>query len=205
MQFIEFQNRLALYPVFSLQDVQKNIPKFYRIQLDRWEEKGYLRKIRQGFYSLTDQPLDESFLFLTANKIYSPSYVSLEKAFKFYNLIPEEVFQITSVSTKKTTSFMISVGNFSYRHIKPSLFWGYRLLGYKGHKVLIAEPEKAILDYLYLNSHLKTEGDFMEMRINTDFFREYVNLKKFHTYLKAFKNKALTKRAQIFLNMIKND
>jgi len=44
MQFIDFQNRLSVYLVFSLKDVSKIIPGFNRIQLDRWEKKGYLKK-----------------------------------------------------------------------------------------------------------------------------------------------------------------
>ena len=185
--------------------IEKLIPDFQRIQLDRWEKKGYIRKIKQGFYALTDQKLTESFLFLTANKIYPHSYISLEKALKYYGLIPEEIFQITSVSTKKTTNFKTPVGNFTYRHISPCLFWGYKLLGVDKHKVLLAEPEKAILDYLYLNAHLKKSGDFMEMRVNHDSFIEQVNIKKFQRYLDAFENKSLNKRVKIFLNTIYND
>jgi len=202
MQFIDFKNILSLYPVFSLQDIRKNIPQFNRVQLDRWERKGHLRKIKQGFYSFINQPPAELFLFFTANKIYSPSYISLEKALKFYGLIPEEIIQITSLSTKKTTHFATSIGDFSYRHIKPSLFWGYKMIKYDKHNVLMAEPEKAILDYLYLNPHLKIRDDFIEMRINTTSFKEYIDIDKFHTYLKAFKNKALSRRANIFLDTI---
>ena len=205
MQFIEFQNRLSKYSVFSLQDIQKVISNFHRIQLDRWEGKGYLRKIKQGFYAFSDQELNEQFLFLTANKIYSPSYISIEKALKFYGLIPDEIFQITSIGTKKTTNFETSIGNFSYRHIKPSLFWGYRLLEFGKQQILMAESEKAILDYLYFHPDFKNADDFKEMRINADSFKEQVNLIKFQNYLEFFANKALAKRAQIFLNTIQND
>jgi len=205
MNTIDFQNRLTEYQIFSLQDIRKGMPQFSYRQLDRWEKKNYLRKIKQGFYMLTGQKVNEQFLFLTANKIYSPSYISLEKALKHYGLIPEETFQITSVSSKKTASFDTKVGNFSYRHIKPSLFWGYRLLESGKQNVMMAEPEKAILDYLYLHPNLKRADDFSGMRINTDSFREQVDPKKFQTYLEAFESKALTKRAKIFLTTIQND
>ncbi len=205
MQFIEFQNQLSKYPVFSLKDIQKVMLNFHRIQLDRWERKGYLYKIKQGFYAFSGQELSGQFLFLTANKIYNPSYISLEKALKFYGLIPDEVFQITSVSTKKTANFETSVGNFNYRHIKPSLFFGYYLLEFGRQKVLMAESEKAILDYLYFRPELKSADDFREIRVNADSFKEQVDIKKFHKYLESFENKALTKRTKIFLNTIQND
>lgn len=205
MNTIDFHKKFQTYQVFSLQDIKKFFPDFSYRQIDRWEKKGYLIKIKQGFYTLADQDINQNFSFLVANRIYHPSYISLEKAFKYYGLIPEEVFQTTSVSTKKTIEFDTSVGNFGYRHISPKLFWGYKLVKTGNYKFLIADAEKAILDYLYLNPRLKTADDFEGMRINTDSFAEYVNIKQFQKYLEAFKNKALTSRANTFLNTIHND
>lgn len=204
MQFRDFQQQLSPYPVFSLQDIRKVIPAFSYRQLNRWEQKEYLRNIRQGYYSFTDQELNQLFLFRAANKIYSPSYISLEMALKWYGLIPEEVFQITSVSTKKTASFMTPIGNFSYRHLKPSLFFGYHLLE-KNPSILMANLEKALLDYLYLNPRLKSADDFLGMRINRDELYSQLNLEKFKSYLDIFDNKALKRRAHLFLNALNYD
>lgn len=200
MQFIDFQNQFSIYPIFSLQDVRKVFSDFSYRQLDRWEKKGYLKKVKRGFYCFSTQDVDQNFLFYTANKIYTPSYVSLEMALKHYGLIPEEIFQITSVATKKTTNFQISVGNFSYRQIKPSLYFGYRLVEFGQQKILIAEPEKAILDYLYIHPKLKTVADFEGMRINIDEFRSQINSERFQKYLETFNNKQLSKRAKLFLS-----
>lgn len=205
MHFIDFQNRFSIYHIFSLQDVRKVCGDFSYRQLDRWERKGYLKKLKRGFYCFGHQDIDQNFLFYTANKIYAPSYVSLEMALKHYGLIPEEIFQITSVGTKKTTKFETSVGNFSYNQIKPSLFFAYQLLDFGQQKILIAEPEKAVLDYLYIHPKLNTVDDFFGMRINIDEFRSQVNLEKFQKYLEAFANKQLTKRANTFLTVMQND
>lgn len=203
MCFIEFQKLLSSYPVFSLKDIRKIIPSFSYRQLDRWEKKGYLKKIVRGYYIFSNQIIDRNFLFCTANKIHYPSYISLESALKFHNLIPEEIFQITSVGTKKTSAFATPIGNFGYRRIKPSLFFGYILMEPATNlKILLAEPEKAILDYLYLNPRLKTVDDFKEMRINTDEFHKKVDLYKFLKYLEAFENKALSVRAEKFLTAV---
>lgn len=205
MQFIKFQNQLSAYPVFSLKDILKIISGFNRMQMDRWEKKGYLKKIKRGFYCLSEQEINQNFLFYTANKIYAPSYVSMEMALKYYGFIPEEIFQVTSVSTKKTAHFETPIGNFSYRGIKSSLYWGYRLVDFGRQKILLAEPEKAILDYLYIHPNLKTPHDFSGMRINNDEFRAQINLEKFYKYLEAFGNKTLTKRVRLFLTTIQND
>lgn len=205
MQLVEFQNLLGSYPVFSLKDVWKIVPDFNRIQLDRWEKKGYLRKIKRGFYCFATQNLNENFLFYVANKIYAPSYVSLEIALKYYGLIPEEIFQITCVGTKKTTCFETPIGNFAYRQIKPSLYFGYRLIEFGQQMMLMAEPEKALLDYLYLHPELKTPEDFRGKRININEFKLRVNLEKFKKYLLLFEVKQLTVRAHTFLKTIEND
>jgi predicted transcriptional regulator of viral defense system len=205
MQFIDFQNQLSVYPIFSLNDVLKVIPNFNRIQLDRWEKRGYLKKIKRGFYCFSAQDFNQNFLFYTANKIYAPSYISLEVALKYYGLIPEEIFQITSVSTKKAVNFATIIGNFNYRQIKPSLYWGYRLVDFGMQKLLLAEPEKAILDYLYSHPNLKTVEDFYGMRINIDEFKVQINFERFQKYLENFGSKQLKKRAKIFLTTIQND
>ncbi|HAU40341.1 MAG: hypothetical protein UV80_C0001G0098 [Candidatus Peregrinibacteria bacterium GW2011_GWF2_43_17] len=205
MLFIDFQNQFSVYPVFSLQDIRKVVDNFSYRQLDRWEKKGYLKKIKRGFYCFSTQDVNRDFLFYVANKIYAPSYVSLEMALKHYGFIPEEIFQITSVGTKKTTGFEIPVGNFSYRQIKPSLFWGYRLVEFGRQKMLLAEPEKAVLDYLYIHSNLKTPEDFLGMRINVDEFKMQISIDRFQKYLEVFDNKTLSKRAKIFLTTIQRD
>ena len=205
MQFIDFQKQFLRYPIFSLQDVRKVLSDFSYRQLDRWEKKGYLKKLKRGFYCFSIQKVDQDLLFYIANRIYTPSYVSLEMALKYYSFIPEEIFQITSVGTKKTTHFETSVGNFSYRQMKPSLYWGYALVDYGQQKIFMAEPEKAILDYLYIHPTLKTPADFEGMRINVDEFRTSINLDTFQQYLKMFGNKALSKRANTFLTTILHD
>ncbi len=205
MRFIDFQNKLSIYPIFSLQDVRKVFSDFSYRQLDRWEKKGYLKKVKRGFYCFGNHSVDQSFLFYVANKIYAPSYISLEMALKYYGLIPEEIFQITSVGTKKTSNFETSVGNFSYRRIKPNLYFGYILVDFGQQKILLAEIEKAILDYLYIHSNLKTIEDFEGMRVNSEEFRARINLEKFHEYLNNFGNKALSKRANVFLTAMQND
>jgi len=205
MNKIDFQKRLIPYGVISLENIYKSFPDFSYKQISRWQKDGFLIKIKQGFYAFADQKIDDYFLFLIANKIYEPSYISLEKALKYYGLIPEEIFQITSVSTKKTNTFNNPIGSFSYRHIKESLFWGYHFISNSNQKVLIADAEKAILDYIYLHSELKTENDFKELRINSNSFNENINLDKLNKYLSKFKNKKLNKRLEVFLKTIQND
>jgi hypothetical protein len=105
----------------------------------------------------------------------------------WYGFIPEMVYAHTSVTAKINRTFENSYGHFIYRHIKSDLFWGYTEIKTPSGRYLMAEPEKALLDYLYLNlSRIKNENDFENIRFNTEQIRERVDENKFRQYLKAF-------------------
>jgi len=68
----------------------------------------------------------------------------------------------------------------------------------------MAEPEKLILDYLYLNTSLTTPDDFESLRINEVEIHNLVNIEKLNEYLSLFENKALEKRVRVFLNLMEH-
>ena len=202
MNFLEFKKKLNGYIVFNLRDIRKIEANFDLRRLNEWQKKDYIKMIRREYYIFSDLKINEAVLFLIANRIYSPSYISLEMAFSYYNLIPEAVYGVTSVTSNKTNNFKTDLGVFGYRRLKPELMFGYKLVEYKNQSFRIAEIEKALLDYFYLNTHLKTENDFIEMRFNSEEFKVLANIDKLNKYLKAFDNKALEKRIKRFLNYI---
>lgn len=202
MRYLELKEQLKDFLVFSLNDIRKIEPSFHRQRLNEWQDKGYIKKIVNEYYVFSDAEMSESALFAIANKIYEPSYVSLEMALSFYQLIPESVYGVTSVTSRKTYEFSTSMARFSYRKIKPELMFGYRLVSSGGRTSKIADPEKAILDYFYLNPKLKTSGDFEELRMNADNFREQADIEKINRYLSLYKSKALEKRTSQFIKYI---
>jgi len=204
MTYNELKEQLTSFIVFTLNDIRKVEPSFYRARLNEWQSKGYIKKIRRGYYIFSDSKLDEQALFLIANKLYAPSYVSFEMAFSRYGLIPESVYGITSATTKKTASFKTPLGEFIYHKIKPSLMFGYNLISYQNQNYKMAEIEKAVLDYLYINPQLETEADFFELRFNGQEFLAKADMQKINQYLAVFKNKNLNKRVDNFLQFIKN-
>ena len=100
----------------------------------------------------------EDLGLLISNKIYEPSYISTEFVMSQHSLIPEAVFTVTAVSTKKTMRFSTAAGNYSYKAIRPGLFTGYNLkkitVNFAGKQseryVRIASLEKAFFDFIYL-------------------------------------------------------
>jgi predicted transcriptional regulator of viral defense system len=203
MLYNRLKEQLKNFIVFSLNDIRKIEPKFYRRRLNEWQDKGYIKKLRRGYYMFAGVKLNEEALFLVANRLYSPSYISFEMAFSYYGLIPESVYGITSATTRKTSSFKTPLGEFSYRRIKPSLMFGYRLVDYQGQNFKIAEIEKALLDYFYLNPHFEKEADFYELRFNSEEFLAKADMVKLDRYLEVFNNLSLRRRVKNFLTFIK--
>jgi predicted transcriptional regulator of viral defense system len=202
MQYIEIRANLKDFMVISANDISKVDQSFHKQRLSEWQKKGYIKKIAKGYYIFSDLEINESVLFIIANKIFDPSYVSLEMALSYYGLIPESVYSITSITSKKAYKLASPLGQFNYRKIKPESMFGYKLVNYQNHSFKIAEIEKAILDYFYVNSKLKTNGEFEELRINRDAFQEKVDIKKLREYLAQFSNKVLEKRVNLFLKYI---
>lgn len=200
MKYLEFEKSLKSYPVFSIKDIKKQFSDFDNRRLVEWQDKGYIVKIRRGYYCFQERNRGEFFLYIAANKIYSPSYISMESALAYYNLIPEGVFMTTSVSTKNTAIYNTAFGNFQYKHIKPMLFFGYKLLPEHDYTIKIAEPEKVILDFFYMNN-LKSIEEIEEMRFNEIIVKELISLVKMEKYQKVFNSKILDKRIRMFLKI----
>lgn len=116
---------------------------------------GYLRTVKKGLY-LPGSKLDiiSPELFLVANHLRGPSYISLEASLSHWGFIPERVYEITSVTTKTTKSYITEIGRFSYQHLPvPYYSMGInRIELTKKQAVLMASPEKAICDKIVTTS-----------------------------------------------------
>ncbi|MFW5888105.1 MAG: type IV toxin-antitoxin system AbiEi family antitoxin domain-containing protein [Patescibacteria group bacterium] len=195
MKYIQLINNSSS-PIFTLQDLRRQGLKVYPYQLSRWVDQGYLSKLKNGIY-LIDNKKEEVTKEHIAFKLYQPSYLSLEWALSEYGLIPEAVYQCVSVTAKPTREFSNDMGLFVYRHLKKELFFGYQKKEKNGLPYLIAEPEKALLDYIYLNSaKIKDEKDVGELRLNPDTLEE-LDRKKTEKYAGI-----AGRRTQDILNMI---
>jgi len=197
MKIRELEKRMEGLPAFNLNDIRKLDPGFHRQQLTYWLDKGYIRPVAGGYYLLADQEVDEGYLFALANKIYSPSYISLESALAYYNVIPETVLGVTSVSSRKTKEYGSPWGRFRYRHVKPIYMFGYQVVEEdQKKKFSMARLEKAVLDVLYLNPGMKTVEDFEGQRWNKEIIQSLDEKSLFGEYLNIFRNKALHKRVE---------
>ena len=176
MNFLQFKEKFFRLSIFTTDQVYTWYPNFDRNNLTRWLNKNLIIRLRNGIYTFKEYKSLPHFPFYFANKIYKPSYVSLHAALAFYGLIPESILQITSVTTLKTESFVNAVGEFSYKTIKKSLMFGYQLMDVDNDKkYIIAIPEKAIIDLLYLYPEYNTEKDILNLRFDEDVLIERIN------------------------------
>ncbi|HKI04423.1 MAG TPA: hypothetical protein VKK31_20765 [Thermoanaerobaculia bacterium] len=135
-------------------------PSGVRRQLSRWMEAGRLLQLRRGLYTLA-APFQKvrPHPFLVANRLVPGSYVSLQAALSHFGLIPESVPVTTSVTVGRPGRWDTALGTYEFRHLQDELIQGFRrtpLAG--GQEALVATPEKALLDLVYL----EPEGDSLE-------------------------------------------
>ena len=158
MKYDEFEAKVNPFAIFG-----KEVVGNQALQLHRWVQKGKLIRIKRGLYTLPKERQKTSFsLSWLANTIYSPSYLSLESVLSRYDLIPERVPLWTSVTRLKTARFENPLGIFSYRHLKKELFFGFHpVKDEQGRDVLMAEPEKALLDLLYFKNNWDPTENFL--------------------------------------------
>lgn len=152
----------------------------------RYTAQGAFWQLKRGLYALRENSLHP---WIVANKLYAPSYVSLDSALAHYGLIPESVYGVTSVTTRITREFEACDTFFSYHTIKPQVYNGYVPLSIEGKTVFIAQREKAVADTLYF-VHLGKKS------LNERIFWKGVNKKKLLLFLKQFNRKNLVNWSQ---------
>jgi len=201
MKYQEFR-KLINRPFFRKSDVDFSNSGVSSVQLSRWANVGYIEQLKRGIYVFDDsvKNVDSS---LVSFLLYEPSYISLESALRHYDLIPEMITSTTAVTTRTNREFSNRYGNFSYRHIRPELFFGYDPVEMPGGKYLMAEPEKAILDYVYLNQRrLFTMDEIEGLRLNTHEFLSVIDTKRLKKYLAWYDSRNMDRIISLILEHV---
>jgi len=122
MNFRTFTQTFNEYLPLSVLQIKLQQRDFDMQQLYLRERKGRLHSLIKG-RRIHPKALQEIGIgAMIANNIYEPSYLSLQRALRYYNLIPEGVSQYTSCTTKKTQTHNIPAGSFVYRSIAPRYY-----------------------------------------------------------------------------------
>jgi hypothetical protein len=150
---MNFQDNIQAYSEQPLnQQLLLDLLKEYKRPHDKMDElvkKELLIQLKRGLYipgpSLRIIPPEP---FLVANHLYGPSYISMDTALSYWGLIPEKVFETSSITTNNSKLFKNVVGKFSYRKMPlPYYSFGIKQVQLtKKQTVLMASKEKALCD-----------------------------------------------------------
>ena len=180
MKWIDFERHIKAKNIklFTPLDVQRFLSRSkiaITFLIPRLKKQGYIQSIKRGIYKLSDEQIPDLYV---ANKLYEPSYVSLDFALSYHRVIPENVYEITSITPKTTRRFEIFGKIYSYRRVKKAAFAGYTVAKQKGCSFLIAEPEKAFVDanYFRILDGLKPIARFDKEKINPEKALRYAKL-----------------------------
>jgi predicted transcriptional regulator of viral defense system len=201
MIFLEFKEKVKEIGLFETRELRLVLGADFSHatlnNLKNWVNKGYLIMLRRGLYILSDlkSKIDP---MMAASKLYFPSYISLEYALGYYDIIPEIVFTVTSVTTRKTKKFKTGIGYFSYQKIKKEAFGGFETVKQDGIAFNLALPEKALVDFFYLNRNIigGSRDQFEGYRFNEDF--EY-NRKRLVEFAEKYDNRKVLLLTQKFI------
>lgn len=153
----------------------------YRFPKDKiavMEKQQQLIRIKKGLFVVAQQegtsPISRE---LIANHLYGPSYVSLESALSYHNLIPERVYRVRSVTMKRFKMYDTPLGVFEYRTVSPEYFsiGIQQQVTQDNTAFLIASPEKALCDLIVLSSGLRLQSSkavkiYLEENLRIDLF-----------------------------------
>ena len=207
MTYSNFKKLVRDLPLFSPQDftpIVKNKQVFHN-QISQWKKSGLLVPLKKGAYVLNgdDRKMTPSKEYI-ANQLVFPSYISMEYALSFYGIIPERVYQTTSVTAKKTVTFENSIGTFSYRSLQSNIYFGYKsIVDENGMTIFIAEQEKALLDFLYFKLPFidPQSNDLLQESYRMENL-EKLDLQRIEQYAQRFNSKKLYKLIQTFLQKV---
>ena len=210
---MEFERLLELVgdePVFetALLLAGKVNTDIVRLQITRWTKSGRIYQLRRGLYAIAP-PYQKvkPHPFLIANRMQRASYVSGQSALAFYGLIPESVHATLSVTACRPERLETPLGVFVFRHIKPELLRGYRMTTLYGLKLpeqqaVVAIPEKALLDLVYLQSGGDTLAYLRELRLQN---LERLDLDELRRQTETFSTPKLRRAVEAITRLVQTE
>jgi len=158
--------RIKVVHISALQVATGLKKRSLTVVLNRLEKTGLIRRVAKGWICI--QPCE---IWEIIKTVFPSAYISLEWALHHHEILDQEIKIITMVWLGKTKTVKTKYYTFELHKIKPQLYFGY-------NSRLIADPEKALLDTIYIRKKLPAE-------INI----ELLNLQKLEKYAQKYPKK----------------
>lgn len=206
MIVLDFIERMKPLGVFSRAEIAVLFPDLDARRLYEWQLKGYVIKLRNSWYCLPGFLKEPYSPWIIANKVHTPSYISLESALSYYGMLPEGVHLSTSVCTSRTLRINMAGQVYEYSRLSTKHYCGYRLIdsGVNHRKVRIADPEKALADFLYLRTMYNREDEIRELRFSEASLEGGLDREKLLSYAALYEKATLDKRIEILFKRFDN-
>lgn len=131
--------------------------------LRRYEARGLVERVSTKIYI---NHLNQQFSPRDLVNVLRPdSYISLESAMVDKGVTSQSPSVLTCVTPGYARSFRTKSVGIVYRKISSDLYWGYEEKATRYNKYLMAEPEKALLDWVYLNRQEGLPTPFDELQL----------------------------------------
>lgn len=179
-------SEITIFTPLEFQRIFTVPPTRVKYFLERYTGEGLLVRLKKNLYAVKSRFPHQTEI---ANRLYAPSYLSLEYALSYYGVIPETVYTVTSITTMPTREFVILGLSYTYQAIKRQAYTGYKLMNINGHQALFADKEKALVDYLYFVSLGRS-------RLNDRLRLGNINPAAVKKYARLFGRKSLVKLAR---------
>ena len=170
--------------------------------LCQMQKQGLIHNLQKGKYLLTEfDTLNKYSIYTIASNLYHPSYISFISALSFYQLtdqLSKTVFIATVISKPK---FILQNTTLQFVKLSKNSFFGYRKEQNQEDEFFIAEPEKAILDCLFLSRYSGGLSVIFEALNNL----KSIDSQKFIEYGLKMRAKILLKRLGFLLEKLDID
>lgn len=207
MKFESLLYQVGDLPIFSsslLQTGDIDRASIYK-QLSRWTKGKKIYQLRRGLYAFAEPYRQQDpHSFLIANQLIAPSYVSMQSVLAYYDLIPESVPQVLSITSKlRSKELKTPLGTYRFHSIKQKLFMGFHLVQISDDQfAYLARPEKALLDLIYLTKQGHTRAYLESLRLQN---HEQIDLDWMRQTAKNLKSEklvnAVANLSEIFSNI----
>jgi len=155
------------------------------VELTRLVKSGTIERTARGWYSNPFYPPTPEE---TAMVLRHPSYISMEYALSFHSVLSQSTYTTTLITTRQPYIYRRGKSVFEYHQITRGLFWGFE----KMDNFYMAEPEKALLDLIYIRLVRNRELDIEGIKsLLDDMYLENMNKDRLEKYANIFGGKTL--------------
>ncbi len=159
-------------PVFTTREIATVSGKSSSVvtqSLGHLKKHGLLLKVCRGVWAETGHPSLSPYAVIPFLSFRHRAYVSFLSALHLHGVMEQIPQVIMLASTAHTRTLRTKLGTFAVHRISPKLFKGFDWYGSQ-ESFLIACPEKALVDSLYLSACKKKQfGNFPELSLKRPF------------------------------------